>query len=74
MNIIFKIICTSFGLWIITLFAGLTVMLTPNPMMFELSYEYIKLLMFWLGSIVLGCLSLEQIKKGIIEIWKDDKC
>jgi len=72
MIIIFKIICTSIGLWIITLCAGLTAMLTPNPMMFELSYEYIKLLIFWLGSIVLGCFSLEQIKKGMIEIWKGD--
>ena len=51
MNIIFKILCTSFGLWTITLCAGLTAMLTPNLMMFEISYEYIKLLVFWLASI-----------------------
>jgi len=72
MNIIFKILCTSFGLWTITLCAILTAMITPNIMMFEISYEYIKLLVFWLGSIVLGCFSLEQIKKYIIEVWKGD--
>jgi len=72
MNIIFKILCTLLGLWTIILCTGLTVILTPNPMMFELSYEYIKLLVFWLGSIILGYFSLEQIKKGIIEVWKED--
>jgi len=50
-NIIFKILYTILGLWVITLYAGLTAILTPNFMLFELSYEYIKLLVFWLASI-----------------------
>jgi len=42
-------------------------------MLFELSYEYIKLLVFWLASIVAGYFSLTKMKKAIIEIWKYDK-
>ena len=71
-NIIFKILYTSLGLWTITLYAGLTAILTPNFMLFKLSYEYIKLLVFWLASIGIGYYSLTQMKKVIIEMWKYD--
>ena len=73
MNIIFKLICTILGLWIIILYAGLTAILTPNFMLFKISYEYIKLLVFWLTTIIAGCFSLTQMKKAIIEVWKCDK-
>jgi len=72
-NIIFKILYTILGLWVITLYAGLTAILTPNFMLFKLSYEYIKLLAFWLATIVAGYFALTQMKKVIIEMWKCDK-
>jgi len=72
MNIIFKILYTSLGLWVITLYAGLTAILTPNFMLFELSYEYIKLLVFWLVTIIAGYFALTQMKKVIIDMWKYD--
>jgi len=72
-NIIFKILYTILGLWTIILYAGLTAILTPNFMLFELSYEYIKLLVFWLTSIGIGCYSLTQMKKVIIGMWKYDE-
>jgi len=73
MNILLKILFTILSLWIITLYAGLTAILTPNFMLFELSYEYIKLLVFWLATIIAGYFSLIKMKKEIIEMWKCDK-